>query len=601
MTITDRSGGVASAGNPTMTDRRTGIMAGIAIKAPCRAASTAALTLSGEQTVDGVACVTGDRVLVKDQSTTSQNGIYVVSTGLWTRATDFDSVDEIARGTAVIAASEGTANGNKIWFMASADPTTIDSSAITFARAAIPPPSGATTDNAVARFDGVAGNIQNSSATIDDSGTLTIAPTAATTSKGFDVTQTGPATGSSVATAVDFNKILVNGYQLGVSGSGTAYALDVGFGFGGSNMTGQAVAIRGLAVLNSASSASNPLGNAYAGVSGEGQVSSGDAGTNTSSGAKGTLDGMYASAIAAASATNLHRITGLEVNTSLRATSSSRYNSGILVAQWNDNAVSASELDAGIWLGNMSGATGWKFYGIVFDANSAGLGTMFQSTATIIGTKGSMTVTNGIDISSATISGNAWASPNSVFITGAGSVGIGVAPNFKLHALEATAGTTCTVTTDHTDNTNPASHARFAARVGGASGGDPFILFTGVSGTSAWSAGMDNSDSDKFKISNNATLGSSDFLVIDTTTGNVSFVGNEAILTGTAIPAGGTAGAGYKFSSTANFGVFFGSGAPTLSAAKGSLYLRSDGSGTGDRMYVNTNGTTGWTNVTTAA
>ena len=72
-------------------------------------------------------------------------------------------------------------------------------------------------------------------------------------------------------------------------------------------------------------------------------------------------------------------------------------------------------------------------------------------------------------------------------------------------------------------------------------------------------------------------------------------------LSGTAIPAGGTAGAGVRVSSTSNFGVFFGSGAPSLSAAKGSLYLRSDGSGTADRLYVNTNGATTWTNVVTAA
>lgn len=70
---------------------------------------------------------------------------------------------------------------------------------------------------------------------------------------------------------------------------------------------------------------------------------------------------------------------------------------------------------------------------------------------------------------------------------------------------------------------------------------------------------------------------------------------------GTAIPAGGTAGLGYKVSSTANFGVFFGSGAPTLSAAKGSLYLRSDGSTTNDRAYINTDGGTTWTALTTAA
>ena len=70
---------------------------------------------------------------------------------------------------------------------------------------------------------------------------------------------------------------------------------------------------------------------------------------------------------------------------------------------------------------------------------------------------------------------------------------------------------------------------------------------------------------------------------------------------GTAIPAGGTAGAGLRFSSTSNFGVFFGSGAPTLAAAKGSLYLRSDGSGTTDRAYINTNGSTTWTALTTVA
>jgi hypothetical protein len=81
----------------------------------------------------------------------------------------------------------------------------------------------------------------------------------------------------------------------------------------------------------------------------------------------------------------------------------------------------------------------------------------------------------------------------------------------------------------------------------------------------------------------------------------VSAVGAATILSGTAVPAGGTTGAGYKLSSTANLGVFFGSGVPTLSAAQGSLYLRTDGSTTNDRIYVNTNGSTTWTAVITAA
>jgi hypothetical protein len=69
----------------------------------------------------------------------------------------------------------------------------------------------------------------------------------------------------------------------------------------------------------------------------------------------------------------------------------------------------------------------------------------------------------------------------------------------------------------------------------------------------------------------------------------------------TGIPAGGLNGFGYKFSSTANYGIYVGSGAPTLSAAKGSLYLRSDGSATNNRAYINTDGGTTWTAIGTAA
>lgn len=77
-------------------------------------------------------------------------------------------------------------------------------------------------------------------------------------------------------------------------------------------------------------------------------------------------------------------------------------------------------------------------------------------------------------------------------------------------------------------------------------------------------------------------------------------VGAMTILNATAVPAGGTAGAGYKFSSTSNLGIFFGSGAPSLAAAQGSLYLRTDGSSTSTRLYVNSNGSTTWVAVTTA-
>jgi hypothetical protein len=84
-------------------------------------------------------------------------------------------------------------------------------------------------------------------------------------------------------------------------------------------------------------------------------------------------------------------------------------------------------------------------------------------------------------------------------------------------------------------------------------------------------------------------------------TGLLDILGSVRAHYGTAIPAGGTAGAGLLVSSTSNFGVFFGSGAPTLAAAQGSLYLRSDGSSTSNRAYINTDGGTTWTALTTAA
>lgn len=71
--------------------------------------------------------------------------------------------------------------------------------------------------------------------------------------------------------------------------------------------------------------------------------------------------------------------------------------------------------------------------------------------------------------------------------------------------------------------------------------------------------------------------------------------------TGSAPPAGGSQGVGLLCTTTAHYGVFFGVGVPTLSAAKGSLYLRSDGTTTNDRAYINTDGATTWTALTTAA
>lgn len=66
------------------------------------------------------------------------------------------------------------------------------------------------------------------------------------------------------------------------------------------------------------------------------------------------------------------------------------------------------------------------------------------------------------------------------------------------------------------------------------------------------------------------------------------------------IPSGGSSLVGYKYFDAEDFGVFFGSGAPTLTAAQGSLYLRSDGTSSTDRMYVSLTSTGAWTSVLTS-
>lgn len=87
---------------------------GIRLKDSVRVATTAAITLSGTQTIDGIAVVAGDRVLVKDQAAPAANGIYIVAAGAWTRATDADTAAELADG-ATVWVNLGTINANTTW------------------------------------------------------------------------------------------------------------------------------------------------------------------------------------------------------------------------------------------------------------------------------------------------------------------------------------------------------------------------------------------------------------------------------------------------------------------------------------------------------
>jgi hypothetical protein len=106
---------------------------GLDFKPSVRAASVANLTLSGEQTVDGVALVAGDRILVKNQTTAQDNGIYVVATGAWSRADDADTSDEVTSGMFCFV-EEGTVNDNTGWVLATNNPITLGTTPLSFVK-----------------------------------------------------------------------------------------------------------------------------------------------------------------------------------------------------------------------------------------------------------------------------------------------------------------------------------------------------------------------------------------------------------------------------------------------------------------------------------
>lgn len=105
-------------------------------KASCRAATTANITLSAPQTIDGVSVIAGDRVLVKNQTTGSQNGIYVCGASGWTRSLDADGTGvtgEVSPQMTVMI-EEGSTLASTQWRVTNTGVITVGTTAITFAQ-----------------------------------------------------------------------------------------------------------------------------------------------------------------------------------------------------------------------------------------------------------------------------------------------------------------------------------------------------------------------------------------------------------------------------------------------------------------------------------
>jgi hypothetical protein len=110
-----------------------GVATGLDVKASVRAATTANITLSGAQTIDGVSVIAGDRVLVKNQTTASANGIYVAAAGAWARSADADNspAGEVTSGMFTFV-EEGTVNASTGWVLSTANPITLGTTSLSF-------------------------------------------------------------------------------------------------------------------------------------------------------------------------------------------------------------------------------------------------------------------------------------------------------------------------------------------------------------------------------------------------------------------------------------------------------------------------------------
>jgi hypothetical protein len=105
---------------------------GLNVKAPVIAATTASITLVGGQVIDGITLVAGDRVLVKNQSSPSANGLYNVQTTVWTRTTDADTWNELV--SAFVFVEQGTTQSDT-GFVCTVDPGgTLGVTAVTWAQ-----------------------------------------------------------------------------------------------------------------------------------------------------------------------------------------------------------------------------------------------------------------------------------------------------------------------------------------------------------------------------------------------------------------------------------------------------------------------------------
>lgn len=106
------------------------LASGLAWVAPVRATTTANITLSAPQTIDGISIVANDRVLVKNQTLAQENGIYLCAAGAWTRTTDADAASKFPNMSLMVAL--GTTQADTGWTCTADLPITLNTTPLPF-------------------------------------------------------------------------------------------------------------------------------------------------------------------------------------------------------------------------------------------------------------------------------------------------------------------------------------------------------------------------------------------------------------------------------------------------------------------------------------
>lgn len=435
----------------------------------------------------------------------------------------------------------------------------------------------------------------------NDSSTLTISGSYGTT---FTVTATTSVTLPTTGTLATLagTETLSNKTLTAVDGSAAAPSFsfvndtDNGFYLAGTNILGVSTAGTVRSVINASGEVGIPTAATGVGLG----VNKTITGATTSYGIRSTGEiqsgvtsaGMYFNTSAATQATSftcsaLHHYNAAQGTVGAGSTVTAQYGFSV------DSTLTGATTNYGFY-GNLaaSGSARWNLYanGTApnYIAGALGIGTTAVTTGTALRINRSITGATSINhvLNESTVASDVTTATRgfaSSLSTANASFTLGELTHY--FAAQATIGAASTVTTQigfsvSSSLTGATNNYGFYGNISSASGRWNFY----ANGTA------------RNYMNGALSIGAT----TDPGTGGLFVNGVANVAGGTATPAGGSTSARLLLGTTAGFGIYYGSGAPSVSAAQGSIYIRSDGSSTSTRLYVNTDGSTTWTNFTSA-